>query len=70
MVRNGHVGPLGDERDSGALVLDQAGRAVGMVFGGSMSGDLVYFISVRDLVDDINRSSTGVKAVRVLGDEF
>ncbi|KAL2788064.1 hypothetical protein BJX66DRAFT_340567 [Aspergillus keveii] len=70
MVRNGYVGPLGDERDSGALVLDQAGRAVGMVFGGSMSGYLVYFTSVRDLVDDINRSSTGVKAVRVLGDEF
>ncbi|KAL3450776.1 hypothetical protein BJX65DRAFT_304931 [Aspergillus insuetus] len=56
MVRNGHVGPLGDERDSGALVLDQVGRAIGMVFGGSMSGDLVYFTSARDLVDDINRS--------------
>jgi hypothetical protein len=46
------------------------GRALGMVFGGSISGDLVYFTSARDLVDDINRSTTGVKAVRIPGDEF
>ncbi|KAL3482730.1 hypothetical protein BJX62DRAFT_245590 [Aspergillus germanicus] len=70
MIRNGHIGPLGDERDSGALVLDQVGWTRGMVFGGSMSGDLVYFTSARDLVDDINRSGTGSKAVRVPGDEF
>jgi hypothetical protein len=70
MIRNGHIGSLGDERDSGALVLDQVGWTRGMVFGGSMSGDLVYFTSARDLVNDINRSGTGVKAVRVPGDEF
>jgi hypothetical protein len=40
MVRDGYIGPLGDERDSGALVLDQVGWTRGMVFGGSMSGDL------------------------------
>ncbi|KAJ0420794.1 hypothetical protein BJY00DRAFT_312720 [Aspergillus carlsbadensis] len=70
MVRNGHIGRLGDQRDSGALVLDHVDRALGMVFGGSMAGDLAYFTSARELVEDIKRSSTGIKAVRVPGDEF
>ncbi|KAK1146896.1 hypothetical protein N8T08_002222 [Aspergillus melleus] len=49
--------------DSGSLVFGLVGRLVGMCFGGSYTGDILYFTYIEDLIESI-RETCGVSEVR------
>ncbi|PWY68685.1 hypothetical protein BO70DRAFT_400300 [Aspergillus heteromorphus CBS 117.55] len=43
--------------DSGSLVFTSTGHVVGIAFGGSHDGDVLYFTHSHDLVDEIKATS-------------
>lgn len=51
--------------DSGAFVCSEQGFLVGMLFGGSQDGDIGYFTTVSDLLQDI-KLKTGVHDIRLM----
>ncbi|KAL4779658.1 hypothetical protein BJX76DRAFT_365088 [Aspergillus varians] len=55
------------EGDSGSLLFNFTGTVMGMFFGGSNTGDIGYFTSTQDLLEDIKRI-TGATEIRILGD--
>ena len=57
--------PFAEKGDSGAFVLNELGKLVGIVIGGSSVGDHSFMTSINDIFDDIIRI-TGAKAVRLL----
>ncbi|KAL3481750.1 hypothetical protein BJX99DRAFT_253276 [Aspergillus californicus] len=54
--------------DAGAVVCGLAGDVVGLLFGGSVEGNIAYFTSTQDLILDIKRV-TGATDVRLHGEE-
>ncbi|OJJ44552.1 hypothetical protein ASPZODRAFT_134633 [Penicilliopsis zonata CBS 506.65] len=60
------TGDFSEPGDSGSIVLDGAGRVVGLLFGGCQNKTASYFTHVRDLVKDI-REVTGASGVRIMG---
>lgn len=56
--------PVVEEGDSGSLICDLAGTVVGMCFGGSHAGDILYFTHIADLIQNI-REVTGVSEIRL-----
>ncbi|PLB55584.1 hypothetical protein P170DRAFT_470996 [Aspergillus steynii IBT 23096] len=56
--------PLEDRGDSGSLVFDPTGIVLGMCFGGTETGDLLYFTHIGDVLESI-REVTGVRDIRL-----
>ncbi|KAJ9208251.1 hypothetical protein DTO021D3_1049 [Paecilomyces variotii] len=57
------------EGDSGALIFDNRGDVVGMLFGGNMLRSISYFTHIVDLFNDIKKM-TGATKVRIFGDAY
>jgi hypothetical protein len=53
--------------DSGSLAFNNDGKVVGLLFGGSYTGDTAYFTSTSDLLADI-RKVTGLNEIRIVGE--
>lgn len=54
--------------DSGSLIYDERGRIVGMAFGGQMSGQIVVFTHIDNLIADV-KDQTGAERVVFYGQE-
>ncbi|KAJ9289366.1 hypothetical protein DTO021C3_3192 [Paecilomyces variotii] len=57
------------EGDSGALIFNNHGGVVGMLFGGNMLRSISYFTHIVDLFNDIKKM-TGATKVRIFGDAY
>ena len=56
--------PFAEKGDSGAFVLNELGKLVGIVIGGSTTGDHSFMTLIDDIFEDIIHL-TGAKAVRL-----
>ncbi|KAE8163749.1 hypothetical protein BDV40DRAFT_287471 [Aspergillus tamarii] len=54
--------------DSGSLIYDERGRIVGMAFGGQMTGQIVVFTHIDNLIADV-KDQTGAERVVFYGQE-
>lgn len=68
-VAESQINPVVMKGDPGSLVFNRSGRVVGLLFGGSFSGDVGYFTHILDVVEHI-KSLTKAVDFRIRGQAF